>query len=140
MTFDTNVRFTANIEIGIDPDKSKKWIAKTVNDARNILNVGMRDGPQTGRQYPRGARVHIASASGQWPAIDTGNLRINTRMRVTPFEGELGSNVDYAEYLQFGTRKMKPRKLYIEALDMAIEDNIDELGDILFIRSENDSE
>lgn len=132
--FQANIRIVGELEIGIDPEESQKWIATTINTARNILNIGMR-GPHNGRLYTRAnGIVHQASQAGQWPAVDSGNLRINTRLRITEDEGEIGSNVDYAEYLATGTRKMGARKLYREALDLAIEEHIDELGDVIFIR------
>lgn len=141
MTYETNVRFTGEIEVGLDEKEASRWIATTVNHARNILNIGMRDGPQTGRTYERAnGAFHQASRTGQWPAVDTGNLRINTRMRFDTFEGEIGSNVEYAEYLQAGTSRMGARKLYNEALLMAIEDNLDDLADVIFIRSNDDNQ
>lgn len=35
---------------------------------------GLNTGPKTGRVYKRGGRVHRASARGEYPASDTGNL------------------------------------------------------------------
>ena len=133
--YETNIRIVGELEIGIDEDEAAKWIANTINTARNILNIGMRNGPQTGRIYERAnGIVHQASQTGQWPAVDSGNLRINTRMRFAATEGEIGSNVDYAEYLATGTSRMGARKLYKEALDLSIEEHADEIGDIIFIR------
>lgn len=135
MTYETNIRIVGELEIGIDEDEAAKWIANTINTARNILNIGMSNGPQTGRLYERAnGIVHQASATGQWPAVDSGNLRINTRMRFGATEGELGSDVEYAEWLQLGSSKMKPRKLYREALNLSIEENLDDLSNVVFVR------
>lgn len=56
---------------------------------------------------------HVASAPGQPPAVDTGRLRSSYTWqlgqdRKGPFV-EVGTNVKYAPWLEFGTRKMKPR-------------------------------
>lgn len=111
----------------------QQWLAETANKARNILNIGMRDGPQTGRVYVRGNIRHRASAPGQWPAVDTGQLRIRTKIRVSQTDAELGSNLSYAKWLQNGTRRMKPRKLFSEAMEMAVQETIDLLPNALKI-------
>lgn len=131
----TNIRLQGTLNVGFDQSQAEKWVAETVNHARNIFNIGTRDGPQTGRIYRKASSiVHQASKAGQWPAVDTGNLRINTRTRFNGLEGELGSNVEYAEYLQVGTRKMSPRKLYKEAMEMAIQDRLEELAqEVIFV-------
>ena len=63
--------------------------------------------PGTGREYPRGRKTHRASAPGQPPAVDTGRLRgsithdLQTEgQRVT---ARVGTNVEYAKELEFGT-------------------------------------
>lgn len=134
------IRLQGRLEVEIDPVAGNKWVAGTINHARNILNKGMRDGPQTGREYLRGSAVHTASKAGQWPAVDSGNLRINTRIKVTDLTGELGSNVPYAEYLQNGTKYMGARKLYNEAVQMAAEDMADKLEGVIFVRFAEDQE
>ena len=80
------------------------------NTAQQVLG---QDG--SGRSYGR----HIASAPGQPPAPDKGNLRRNWRRKTfaTPNGKGLGimikmsitSDVFYANFLEHGTRKMAPR-------------------------------
>lgn len=61
------------------------------------------------------ARPHRASAPGEAPATDTGRLVGSIRFIVRPSESraEVGvfatSGIDYAEFLEFGTRKIAPR-------------------------------
>lgn len=96
--------------------KAEKEIA-TVLDAvgTSIINgvkKQMRES-KSGRTYKRGrfGRDHVASAPGEAPAVDTGRL-INSsiyKSRVSPLELLVGSNVKYSEYLEFGTRRIKPR-------------------------------
>ena len=81
------------------------------NSAMTVLG---QDG--TGRRYRNG---HVASAPGQPPAPDLGNLRRNWREQSFAQANGLGRGVDirlritsdvpYAKYLEFGTRKMAAR-------------------------------
>ena len=138
MTFEANIRFEA-ISIGLDVEQGSKWVAKTMNTARNIYNEGTQ-GPHKGKSYKRGRNIHIASAPGDWHANDTGNLRIQSRYVVNGLKGEFGSNVDYAEYLQLGTSRMKARKLYREAVNEATEQCLDGLEDVIEIKIVTDAD
>lgn len=84
-------------------------LGKGANDIKAEVQRLMRQ-PKSGREYPRGAKTHRASAPGEAPAIDTGNL-INSlyaerRGRLHWEEGETG---EYGMYLEYGTSKMAPR-------------------------------
>lgn len=67
--------------------------------------------PKTGRIYRRGRIVHQASAPGQSPATDTGTLasRVFHDIAGGGFEASVFSDVSYAGYLEFGTKRMAPR-------------------------------
>jgi HK97 gp10 family phage protein len=73
-------------------------------------------GPKTGRIYPsrgrKGAK-HQASAPGQPPAADTGELHTSITSPETSKPGtirfEPGADTPYAEGLEFGTSKIEPR-------------------------------
>lgn len=79
------------------------------------------DPPKTGRVYekydPR--RTHQASAPGEAPATDTGNLAAGiildktdaSKGRVT-----IASTAPYSRHLEFGTSKMEPRPFLRRAL------------------------
>jgi HK97 gp10 family phage protein len=79
------------------------------------------DPPKTGRVYSggKGFGTHQASAPGEAPASDTGNLvgligvdRVDvTRLRVAIF-----SSAKYSAALEFGTSKMAPRPFLRRAL------------------------
>lgn len=69
--------------------------------------------PGSGRFYRRGRITHRASAPGRPPAVDTGRLRASYtwamgRVGRRPFV-EVGTNVKYAPFLEFGTRRMRAR-------------------------------
>lgn len=53
---------------------------------------------------------HRASAPGEPPAIDTGNLLNSITHRMTgPTEGEVAVGAEYGVYLEMGTRRQAPR-------------------------------
>jgi hypothetical protein len=55
-------------------------------------------------------RVHQASAPGEAPAVDTGNLKANVQSRMTgATTGEVDVYTEYGLYLEMGTRHMAPR-------------------------------
>ena len=67
----------------------------------------------TGRIYRRGRVLHQASSPGSPPAVDTGRLRASYTWQVgEDIRGvyvEVGTNVVYAPWLEFGTRYMEAR-------------------------------
>ncbi len=80
--------------------------------ARSILSgaqVAMSE-PKHGREYPRGDTVHIASAPGEAPAVDTGALRASGYVKqVQPGTWEVGFTAEYAAALEYGTPRIEPR-------------------------------
>lgn len=71
--------------------------------------------PGRGRVYKRGNVSHQASAPGDAPASDTGNLRqsITAEIRDGGLSARvgpaLGDDPNYAVFLEYGTRKMAAR-------------------------------
>lgn len=63
--------------------------------------------PKTGRIYGK----HQASAPGESPASDTGRLAqsVTTRYDPAKLTGYVNVSTEYAEALEFGTRKMAAR-------------------------------
>lgn len=74
-------------------------------------------GPKTGKTYMRGKVKHQASAPGEPPASDTGTLvsRVINRVNASKVEAYVIANIAYASYLEFGTKKMKPRPFMYRA-------------------------
>ena len=76
--------------------------------------------PKSGRFYKvskRGA-LHQASAPGEAPAVDTGNLRAGIKTdEVTPILFEVRVAAEYASYLEYGTRRMLPRPYVAPAIE-----------------------
>lgn len=84
--------------------------AGIVGEMKRLMSL-----PKSGRAYRRGRQaIHIASAPGEAPAIDTGNLMgsINFGMQ-SPTMAEVTVNAEYAAYLEFGTIRMAARP-YVE--------------------------
>ena len=115
--------------------KAEKEIAIVLDAVGTSIINGVKKqmrASKSGRTYKRGknGRDHVASAPGEAPAVDTGRL-INSsiyKRQVSPLELVVGSNVKYSEYLEFGTRKIKPRPswtlevyAHMEKLDKLVE-------------------
>ena len=70
--------------------------------------------PKSGRQYRRGSVVHVASAPGESPAIDTGTLANSIRTtRLSPLRYAVQASTIYARMLYEGTTRIAPRP-YLE--------------------------
>lgn len=73
---------------------------------------GIGRGTKSGRVYRRGGVTHQASAPGQYPASDTGRLLSSVQVvlpTASRLEGEVGTNVMYGRFLEFGTSRMAAR-------------------------------
>lgn len=76
--------------------------------------------------YSTGGRAagHFASAPGEPPASDTGRLLNSIEHKIlvenTVF-ARVGSSVEYAIYLELGTRHMLPRPFLRPALDIGVK-------------------
>ena len=80
----------------------------------------IQTGPKSGRVYekynPR--RTHTASAPGEAPASDTGNLVSQIMVRQETRDNVVvESNALYSSFLEFGTSKMLPRPFLFPATE-----------------------
>jgi len=64
-----------------------------------------------------GAYPHTASAEGDAPNTDTGRLVSSIQVDVTPTEVFVGSTLEYAGWLEFGTTRMAERPWLNPALE-----------------------
>lgn len=95
------------------PKAVGRIVWRTANELRTSAMVRM-EGPKGGRLY----RSHRASAPGEAPAIDTGNLRGSiAAMMVNQTLAIVAVNTEYGIYLEYGTRKMAPRPYIRPAVD-----------------------
>ncbi len=68
-------------------------------------------GPKSGETYTHGRKTHTASAPGEAPASDTGNLAKSIRVKLEKARGyaEVIAHAPYAPHLEFGTSRMAAR-------------------------------
>jgi len=113
----------------------KEAVRMGAEAVRNTMLEGMQRGPHSGRFYrvPGYSKMYQASAPGEYPAVATGNLiaNINVEMDKDGLSADIGvldtARVDYAAYLEYGTRNMEARPFIapsFEANEKEIKRNI----------------
>ena len=108
-----------NLDKQLEPDFQEivKGGAQLIRgEAIKSIQTGAKSGVMYQMYNPR--REHRASAPGQAPASDTGNLvsKIIVKQKsknITNVE----SNADYSAYLEYGTSKMQPRPFMLPAFE-----------------------
>lgn len=95
-------------------------------------SVILMQGTKTGREYPRpNGMMHQASAPGEAPAVDTGNLFNSIRAEMTgPQSGVVYTHVEYAPILEYGSAKMAARPFFAPATEAAWPEFMRRLGRI----------
>lgn len=88
-------------------------VRKTAFDVGAEIKMEMRAG-KSGRWYG----THQASAPGQAPAVDLGQLinSIQTE-HVAELTSTVGTNVEYAMGLEFGTVRVAPRPVWVPVIE-----------------------
>ena len=83
----------------------------------------IQSGSKTGRTYKRynPTRTHRASAPGEAPASDTGNLVSNIMVQEKGDSIEVQSNAEYSKFLEYATSKMEARPFLFPAYEMSRE-------------------
>lgn len=112
---------------GLLPDMVDMEVEATAKDIQADVQVDMA-GPKSGRWYQN----HRASAPGEAPAMDTGTLAnsIDTE-RESPGAWVVYTNVDYAEYLEFGTVRMASRPAFVPAAERNAQGFTDRIADAI---------
>lgn len=103
------VTFYADKIMGLQRDRMPTAMAAVATEYSNAVKLMMRDSPATGRTYTRGGVTHRASAPGEPPAPDTGDLLRHVMWRVRR-DGELwladvGNSLKYALFLEYGAAR-----------------------------------
>lgn len=99
-------------------DEIAKAVAATAITITNDIKKAIQSPPKTGRLYRRGNAAHRASAPGEAPATDTGALVNSIAYKQEDrLQATISSRIKYAPWLEFGTRKMKPRPAWRPAVD-----------------------
>lgn len=97
---------------------AKRRVARGPKTGR-IYETWFRTNTATGRIFPFGKRSapHQASAPGEAPATDTGLLIQNIVSGARGLIGGVEARVEYAAWLEFGTRRMAARPFLIPAAE-----------------------
>jgi phage gpG-like protein len=107
-------------EFGINADKQLAAIVRgTAQNVRTHAIRSIQRGPKTGITYEKidPKRTHRASATGEAPATDTGRLANSLKADIQGVRATVSTNVDYAPFLEFGTRTIEPRPFLFPALE-----------------------
>lgn len=95
------------------PQLAHDLVGRTAHQIEAIIKVGMAE-PKTGNMYGN----HQASAPGDMPAMDTGNLANSIMVEFEePTIAVVYTNVDYSAHLEFGTMRMAPRPFMTPAAE-----------------------
>lgn len=95
----------------IAADAGERGLRGALGKAETVLKEDILRRPGSGKIYGK----HQASAPGEPPATDTGNLRSNTnadpniREEGDDLVGRVVSNAEYAQALETGTERMAAR-------------------------------
>lgn len=118
-------------------DLTAKLIAKALRGKKRALNKAVRasgnlvlneiirsmmQGNKSGAAYQRRTITHVASAAGEAPASDTGDLvgsfvSVVTDNGMSAIVGSAGEQGKKSRWLEFGTSTIKPRPHLIPALE-----------------------
>lgn len=109
-------------------EEARRALKRGAHAIKNRAVEGIISPPKSGRVYSKGTKgrkgkrgwgtgsrtlIHRASAPGEFPAADTGELHTSITSADQSREGliryEVAANTPYAEALEFGTSKMEPR-------------------------------
>ncbi len=93
-----------------------RFVRKGILHVEGEIKSSMAE-PKSGAEYKRkGDKVHVASAAGESPAVDSSNLIGSVQPFIETLEAKLGTSVEYAEYLEDGTDNMEQRPVWEKTL------------------------
>jgi HK97 gp10 family phage protein len=84
-------------------------IKRIATEIRNTAVTNISRGARHGAIYKRKTVTHQASAPGEYPKTDTGRLVASIRTNFRFLEADIGSDVNYSQFLETGTKYMMPR-------------------------------
>ena len=96
----------------------------TATEAKILIQRGVKTGIVYSQTSPR--RTHKASAPGEAPATDTGRLvaSIHHTVDERDLSSEALSDVEYAPFLELGTRHIAKRPFFMPAFAMMKKKNV----------------
>lgn len=109
-----------------DPGQARATRRKMLRAGIRVIERHTKNllvGERSGHVYSIRGKAHQASAPGEPPAVDTGNLKNSLRvLEVTDDYASFGTSADYAAYLEFGTRNMAARPYLRPAAENSVRD------------------
>lgn len=93
-------------------DQSDKILDDLADDLAKEMKKRILTGSKSGRRYGS----HTASAPGQSPANDTGALVKSISVEKKNKTADVVIDKEYAEYLELGTSKMRPRPFIMPSI------------------------
>lgn len=110
-----------------DPGQARATRRKMLRAGIKVIERHTKNlmvGQRSGRVYRlRGGKEHQASAPGEVPAVEVGNLKGSLRiLEVTDDYASFGTSVSYAADLEFGTRNMAARPYLRPAAENSVQD------------------
>ena len=128
-------------------EEAGKAVLATAIEMRADIVTSIQRGPASGRTYThyfytnkngklvqgrKRAKPHTASAPGQAPMSDTGYLSTRiTYDRLGDLTAVVGTKVDYALHLEYGTERMAARPFFRPAVERMRPIYIGKLEDII---------
>lgn len=93
------------------PNPITQELAIGASNIRNTIITSMQRDKKTGKKYRRGKKEHQASAPGEAPAVDYGELLRSIMFDVREMEVEVGNEAGapYGKFLEEGTKHIEPR-------------------------------
>jgi phage gpG-like protein len=108
-----------------------KAVRETILDIEGRTKA-MMTGPKSGAYYERpNGRTHQASAPGEAPAVDTGNLINSIQTQMTgAMVGVVYTNAEYAPVLEFGGARMAARPFFTPATQAAWPEFLEKMSKV----------
>ena len=95
----------------------KQLVALSTFLVEATVKMGIQRPPKSGRIYKRRTITHQASAAGEYPASDTGNLVNNISVTIKDTIGRVTSSSKYSKALEYGTTTMHARPFMFPSLE-----------------------
>lgn len=115
-------------------EEAGRTVLATAIEMRADIVTSIQRGPASGVTYRKTnpTRTHTASAPGQAPMSDTGRLANSiTFDRVGDLTATVGSALNYAPWLEYGTSRMAARPFFRPAIERMRPIYIGKLEDII---------
>lgn len=121
----TKGKLTGDVELrkalrGLGPQVEaalRKLVVATAAKVQGDAIRSIQRGPKSGRVYMHGKVAHRASAPGQPPATDTGNLATSIHRVNDGIQAAVGTGLEYGKHLEFGTKNIAARPWLFPALE-----------------------